>query len=256
MFFAKLKASLLHLLASSFIVGSFVGFALLVWYPPPFLQLSGLLPILVLLASVDLILGPLLTFVVYKPVKPSLLMDLSIICVVQISALSYGMYTIYKGHPAYVAYTVDRFTLVNIADVNPTKAKNSQLQVSGWWRPLMVYAKPPSDPKEQERLVFEVLSGKPDIDARPEYYEPFDKFTGEIMQKGLTQHQLSSTPENQQKLNTFLTKYGKTATNYAFLPLVGKEKDVLWAWDRKTGKPVGILDIDPWKQASQVATSN
>ena len=69
---AKFRASLLHFLISAIIVSLFAGFAAWVWYPSPFLQISGLLSILLILVSVDLILGPLLTFVVYKPKKPKL----------------------------------------------------------------------------------------------------------------------------------------------------------------------------------------
>ncbi|MEZ5534772.1 MAG: TfpX/TfpZ family type IV pilin accessory protein [Thiolinea sp.] len=243
----KFKASLLHLLISAIIISCFTGFALWVWYPPPFLKISGLLSILLILVTIDLILGPLLTFFIYKPNKPKLAIDLAVIAVVQLAALGYGIHTIQQGHPAYVAYNIDRFTLVNIAEVVPLNAKHPELRASGWWKPIMVYSKPPTDPSEQERLIFEVLSGKPDIDARPEYYEPFNKFANEVMQKGLTPQQISKTPENKQKLEAFITKYGKAANDYAFLPLVGKEKDVLWVWDKDTEQPVGTLDINPWK---------
>lgn len=254
MLITKLKASLLHLLISAIVVSCFAGFALWIWYPSPFLQISGILSILLILVSVDLILGPLLTFIIYKPKKPKLAMDLAFIGIVQIAALGYGMYTIHQGHPAYIAYTVDRFTLINIGDVNPLDAKHTDLQASGWWKPIMVYSQPPTDPSEKERLIFEVLEGKPDIDARPEYYEPFDKFANKVMQKGLTAQQLSSTPESNQKLEVFIAKHGKTANDYAYLPLVGKEKDVLWVWDKATEQPVGTLDIDPWR-LSNVATN-
>jgi hypothetical protein len=255
MFIKKTKASLLHLFISALVVGIFASFALFIWHPSPFLQISGLMSILLILVTVDLILGPLLTFIVYKPKKPSLRFDLAVIGTVQISALLYGMYTIHQGHPAYIAYTVDRFTLINIADVNPLDAKHTALQASGWWKPIMVYSQPPTDPSEKERLIFEVLEGKPDIDARPEYYEPFDKFANKVMQKGLTPQQLSSTPESNQKLEVFIAKHGKTTNDYAYLPLVGKEKDVLWVWDKTTEQPVGTLDINPW-QVSKVAANN
>jgi len=254
MLIIKLKASLLHLLISAIVVSCFAGFALWIWYPSPFLQISGILSILLILVSVDLILGPLLTFIIYRPKKPKLAMDLAFIGIVQLTALGYGMYTIHQGHPAYIAYTVDRFTLINIGDVNPLDAKHTDLQASGWWKPIMVYSQPPTDPSEKERLIFEVLEGKPDIDARPEYYEPFNKFANKVMQKGLTPQQLSSTPESNQKLEVFIAKHGKTANDYAYLPLVGKEKDVLWVWDKATEQPVGTLDIDPWR-LSNVATN-
>ncbi|CAG0908405.1 unnamed protein product, partial [Cyprideis torosa] len=179
-------------------------------------------------ADVDVVLGPLLTLVVYKPLKTTLKIDLGVIAAVQIAALGYGMYTINQAHPLYVAYAIDRFTPINANEVSPAKAKHAELQKSKLSGPTIVYVQKPSDPSEMSRLTMEVLSGKPDIDARPEYYEPFNKFATEVMQKGSTPQQLSQTPEHKQKLEAFIAKYGKTAEDYAFLPLVGKEKDVLW----------------------------
>ncbi len=246
MLITKLRASLIHLLLSMFVVGAFLTFALLVWYPQPFFASSGLKDIVLILLSVDLILGPLLTFVVFKPNKPSLKFDLGFIAVVQIAALTYGMYTIYQGHPIYVAYAVDRFTLISAADVTPNDAKEAELRASGWWKPIMVYAETPSDPKEREKLIFEVLSGKPDIDARPEYYQSFEDNISKVLAGGIKPEKLFASPPHKAALDRFLTQYGKTATDYAFLPLVGKEDDVIWVWDKATSKAVDTISLTPW----------
>ncbi len=246
MLITKLRASLIHLLLSMFVVGAFLAFALLIWYPQPFFASSGLKDIVLILLSIDLILGPLLTFVVFKPNKPSLKFDLSFIAAVQIAALTYGMYTIYQGHPMYVAYAVDRFTLISAIDVNPNDAKDTKLRASGWWKPIMVYAETPSDPKEQEKLIFEVLSGQPDIDARPEYYQSFEDNIRKVLAGGIKPEKLFASPPHKAALDRFLAQYGKTATDYAFLPLVGKEDDVIWVWDKATGKAVDTISLTPW----------
>lgn len=250
----KLKASLIHLGISALVVGSFLAFARVVWYPSPFFEISGLMGIILILVTVDVILGPLLTLVVFKPQKASLKLDLSVIACVQIAALAYGMHTIYQAHPLYVAYASDRFTPINANEVSPQKAKHDELKKSKLAGPTVVYVQKPSDPAEMSRVTMEVLSGKPDIDARPEYYEPFDKFSQEVLVHGLKPEVLLETPEHKQKLEQFLAKHGKTANDYAFLPLVGKEEDVLWVWSRETGKPVGTLAVSPWQQ-EQVASA-
>ncbi|MBU0656287.1 MAG: hypothetical protein KJ914_14285 [Gammaproteobacteria bacterium] len=251
----KLKAALIHLVISALIVGSFLAFALTVWYPTPFFEISGLLRIILILVTVDVILGPLLTLVVYKPLKATLKMDLTVIAAVQIVALAYGIHIIHQAHPLYIAYAGDRFTPINANEVSPDVAKHAELQKSKLSGPTVVYVKKPSDPAEMSRVTMEVLSGKPDIDARPEYYELFDQFADEVLQKGLTLRQVTSIPENQQKLTVFLEKYGKSAADYAYLPLIGKEKDVLWVWDRINAKPVGTLDINPWQLPKVAANS-
>ncbi|MGB0848138.1 MAG: hypothetical protein ACPGSM_15535, partial [Thiolinea sp.] len=119
----KLKASSLHLLVSALVVGCFVAFILTVWYPNPFFSISGLSSILLMMLAIDLILGPLLTFIIYRPKKNTLKLDLTVIATIQVAALFYGAFTVYEAHPLYVAFAGDRFTPINANEVNPSKAK-------------------------------------------------------------------------------------------------------------------------------------
>lgn len=242
----KLKASLTHLGLSALIVSCFLAFALTVWYPDPFFGISGLAGILLILVTVDVIIGPLLTFVVFQPQKRTLKFDLAVIAAVQIAALAYGMHTIYQAHPLYVAYAGDRFTPINANEVSPDQAQHAELQKSKLSGPTLVYVQKPSDPAEMSRVTMEVLSGKPDLDARPEYYAPFNSHVAQVLAQGLDVKPLLAKPDHKAKLDNFLQKHGKTLNDYAFLPLVGKEKDVLWAFSRTTGKPVDVVDISPW----------
>ena len=47
-----------------------------------------------MLLAIDVILGPVLGFIVFKEGKKTLKMDLAIIIVLQLSALSYGLFSI------------------------------------------------------------------------------------------------------------------------------------------------------------------
>ncbi|MGE6390963.1 hypothetical protein ACQKDP_10315 [Psychrobacter pacificensis] len=67
---------------------------------------------------VDLISGSLSTLVVYKKHKKTLKMDLTIIALIQLSALSYGLYSVYEARPVFIAYVVDRFDLVRANDIS------------------------------------------------------------------------------------------------------------------------------------------
>ena len=242
----KLKASLIHFIISAFIIGCFLAFALAVWYPAPFFDISGLQHIIFILVTVDVILGPLLTFVVFKSQKTSLKFDLSIIALVQLCAFGYGVHTIYSAHPLYVAYAIDRFTPINTNEVFPEKAKYPELQKSTFSGPTVVYVKKPTDPQEMSRVTMEVLSGKPDLDTRAEYYEPLHSYFDEVLKNGVDPNTINKNEKSKNMLDNFIKAYGKTPSDYAFLPLAGKEKDVLWIWDRSTKQPVDILDISPW----------
>lgn len=242
----KLKASAIHLLISTIVLSIFITIFLTIWYPEPYASVSSLQNVLLILVSVDLILGPTLTLIIYKRQKPSLKFDLTIIALIQLIALGYGTYSIYKSHPVYIVYAIDRFELVSAQEALPDRSKYEDFKITKLGKPILVYAQRPESSEERNKLLFETLSGLPDIERRPEYYEPFAKFIDTVFSKGRNIEDYKNKAEYKNKVENFLLKYGKTSNDYAFLPLVGKEKDVLWAWDRATKQPIDILDISPW----------
>lgn len=77
--------------------------------------------VLMLIVGVDLVLGPLLTLIVFNPVKKSLKVDLSIIAIAQITALVAGLYTVHNSRPValYLAYTPMGFEPLNADMITP-----------------------------------------------------------------------------------------------------------------------------------------
>ena len=110
---SRYRASLIHLLISGLLVGNVIGVVLWVWYPSPTFEAVGAFSIIRLLIGVDLILGPLLTLIVFKQGKPGLKFDLTVIALTQIAALVYGTYTLYKEKPDYMVFSIDRLEFVS-----------------------------------------------------------------------------------------------------------------------------------------------
>jgi hypothetical protein len=243
----KFKASAIHLSISALVLGIFYLFILNIWYPSPYFQVSGLLGIMLMLATIDLIIGPLLTFIVFKPKKSSLKFDLSVIAMIQLAALTYGALAIYQGHPVYIAYAVDRFTLVSVNEVDPQEAIYDKFKVSTFGKPIMVYAKSPEKSEKRNKLLFDSVEGKGDLENHAEYYEPIEKYTDKILERSIAVDKILAYPDSKEELESFLKQQGKKANEFAFLPLMGKSKVMLWVLDRKDAKPVAVLDIDPWE---------
>jgi hypothetical protein len=65
-----------------------------------------------MIVGIDLILGPLLTFIVFNPKKSSLKFDLSIIALVQTAALIYGTWTIHQSRPIAIAFINTSFMTI------------------------------------------------------------------------------------------------------------------------------------------------
>ena len=87
-------------LGISFIIFLALSWAVFyVWFPGVFFDTENGIRALALIAGVDLVLGPLLTFIVFDTAKKSLKMDLAIIGLLQVSALTAGAYLLHDKRP-------------------------------------------------------------------------------------------------------------------------------------------------------------
>lgn len=84
------------------------------WYEAPYRSILGVSKIYILLLLVDVVCGPLLTFILANPKKScrELSVDLSIIIIIQLFALSYGMYAMWHARPVVLAFEKDRLVVL------------------------------------------------------------------------------------------------------------------------------------------------
>jgi len=145
-----------HLILSLLILlvlAAFIAFSL---FPDALFALAGGVEGLKIIAGVDIVLGPLITLVIYNVTKPrhDLLRDLLIIGLIQIAALTAGMYIVYKSRPAAVVYTFDTVHAVRLADF--AEAKASPPDNLPWFSPGYFYLDLPED----DNQAFEVMATK------------------------------------------------------------------------------------------------
>lgn len=142
---AKIKATAIHLGISLLIFAVVVSWLIWVLYPSFYFNMSGGIQGLGLMFGVDVVLGPLLTFLVFNPHKPlrEIVSDCVIIGLVQIGALSYGLYTVYQEHPKLVILyeygTATALTKREVAADKTWSAVNSQRSTDLAGVPLTVF---------------------------------------------------------------------------------------------------------------------
>ncbi len=241
----RIKASLIHLAISVFIISIVLSVFLLVWYPAPYAEISGLNSILKILVGIDVVLGPLITLIIFNKNKPSLKFDLAVVASLQIAALCYGVFTVYQGHPAYIVYAVDRFELVSAQDAHPEQSKYDEFKISKLGFPKLAYAKMPTDTKQRNDIIFSALQGV-DLEKMSQFYEPFLDHKVDIVQNGIDPNKLFASKSNNHLLQLFLEKHNENRKSLSFHPIVGKEKDAVIVISKKTGEIIGTISIDPW----------
>ena len=179
----KLKAAGLHLLISAIVIGSFLLIVYFIWYPYPFYITEGLSHITIILLGVDLVLGPLMTLILYRKGKKYWLFDLSIVLILQLSAFAYGAVTIAEGRPVYIVFATDVFKTVPSSMIDRSTLKDKSLDYSLFSRPIYIYATVPNDPKEREKLMWSALQEGKDIEVLPHYYQNYQANLSSVIKK-------------------------------------------------------------------------
>jgi hypothetical protein len=245
----KFKASLIHLVLSAVIISALVSLIIIYWFPSPFLGVTNFKDIALILILIDLVLGPLLTFIVFNPNKKSLKFDLSVIVSIQFIALSYGLYMLYLSHPLYITYYENSFNIVTAKQANPEKANHTDLKISKLSSPIFAYLDI-TDDATKDQLFKDMVDGDADIEARTEYYKPYKNHLDTILANSLDADKIFSKSNMNEESKSFLKK-NQNIDSFAFLPLLGSSSNAIIVLNKKTGKAVTTIQTDPWKYAKK-----
>lgn len=242
---SKLKAFLIHLGISGVIYVVLLSFILFYWYPHPYFGADGGWQGVRILTGVDLVLGPLLTLIVYKSGKPGLKIDLTLIGIFQIAALTWGMWIVYE----------QRTALVTFADGSFYSLTSEQIEQigDGARRIVQQTAKPPAyalvslPPGKKERRQFTMrmaISGIP-LFMLGHLYEPITASNlPDILSRSVDiEAYARDSADARAELNDFLHRHGQNVAEFAFLPLKCRYQDITLVLRRSDGQVLDSLNI-------------
>ena len=241
----RLKFFLRHLAVSLLIALFVISIVFFVWYPSPLATAVGVTHIFLMLIAIDVVVGPILGFIVYKEGKKSLKFDLTVVILLQLSALSFGVYSIAQGRPAWLVYNVDRFELVRkneLVDTNIQQAQ-PQFQQPSWFKPQYVATEFAKDIQQRNDEMFAEVLGGISIAQRPERYVELTQAKTQIQQRAQNLELLKQF-NDQQSVQKILAKYPKAD---AWLPLKATAVDMTVLINKEKGEVVKIVDLRPWK---------
>ena len=129
-------ASGAHLLISAAIAAAVLTLMLTVWYPPPLFEAAGGNDLALILIGVDVVIGPLLTLIVFKPGKRGLRFDLAAIAVFQLAAARAGQRERNSGVFNQAMHRIEKpRNFLNLIDDDPNEAvaacEHSALELHG-----------------------------------------------------------------------------------------------------------------------------
>jgi hypothetical protein len=218
------------------------------WFPGGYFAISGVSKLFLVLVAVNLIVGPGLSTLLYKPDKWGLKFDLVVVACVEIAILGWAMYEIQERRPDFAVFAVDRFELVTEAEIDPDPPKNSRIGAGSGFTPRLIYAELPTDVDVMNRLIDEtVFLGMQDIDRRPEFWKPYPHGMSFIKEAAKPLSALATSNDDRaESIKQWLARQELSADAYLYLPVRGKVADGMMILHADIGYPVGILAIDPW----------
>ncbi len=246
------RAALLHLGLSLLVASAVAWLVFGIWYPAPFHELTGGRALFLILMAVDVVCGPLLTLVLYNPAKSSLKwrVDLSLIVLIQLAALAYGLSQVASARPVFVAFEGDRFRLVQALDIDAMQlplAPEGQggLGYSGP-RLLGVRLAQSGDPDYLQSVQMSTQGLHPAF--RPSRWRPFAEQIPQLKQQLKPLSELrTKNPQKLDELDAALRKLGLSEDDVGYLPLVREEiTDWVGLVQRSTGQPLTYLHLDGW----------
>lgn len=245
---SKLRVLSIHLAISLALSALAAGLVFWLWFPYPYSEISGGRELFLLIISIDIILGPLITFVVFNPSKlrRDKILDFSLIGLLQLIALLYGLWSVSQARPIYMVFEYNRLRVVHLVDVPPellTKAQ-APFQKMPVKRPGLLSLRPMAV-TEQMNMTMGAVSGLP-LAARPELWQRYDSARSEILEQSKPAQQLlEQFAEHALIINTTIAETGRPIERLRYLPLLSRR--TLWTAliDAESALPVGFVAVDP-----------
>jgi hypothetical protein len=242
---AKIRATVVHAIVTIVIALLSAVLVFCLWYPDQLAFLMEGANLYLLILAVEVCLGPLMSLVVYNPEKSAreLWVDYSLVVLIQLAALSYGLYSTFNSRPVYQVLVIDRFEMVgalelNEADLNEATADFSKLPISG---PITICVDRPTGVVEKNALLLSALNGR-DIELLPRYYRHCHE--GEVLAVAYDRQRLLSALSALNRLEDLASKL--PAGEFSWIPV--KSRIGIWVqiFPNESPRKPYYLDFNPF----------
>ena len=209
---------------------------------------------------------------VFKIGKPSLRFDLSIIALVQVAALTYGVWVVQNERPAAIVFADDRFHPIPYYQLVEAGYKSDELDKFGDDLPVRIFVElpPETEPEARTQLFLEVYQSKVPLFLTGKLYRKLDdKAKSEIarqsidvpaylQEKQFTEGGLTNQrAELQQIYDDFIAGADKPASEYLFLALYARHCKCILVAEKSNLDFITVLDIPPpWVTRTELKVSH
>jgi hypothetical protein len=252
---AAARAALIHLAFSIVLVASVTGILFYFWFRGPYLDLFDGLRIVLIAILVDIVCGPLITAVVYNPAKSrrELTLDLSLVVMIQLAALAYGIHVAAMSRPVALVFEVDRFVAVAAGQVNENalpEAPEGARTLPLIDEPKLLGAREPKDNAEMMKSIERSLAGE-EPSVRPDWWQDYAASLPIVKKrmKKLSELEARLPEASRAVLAKSVAETLYSAAVRYYLPLTSQKKlnDWIVLLDAEA-RPVGFAPVPGWEE--------
>lgn len=240
----RLNASGIHFLISLCVGVMLFGLLWFIWYPAPSLIAIGGHELFLLIVGIDVILGPLLTLVVFDTRKRSLKYDLAVIALLQMAALAYGVSVMLQARPAYIAANGTFFQVVQATEVTAENLKRGKATLPRFG-PRLVGTKAPQDLYEKNAVadVAQIGGGRGHF---PQLHIPYEAMAREILANARPLSDLvGSNPKQADEIRKWIKTHDSEVDRASYQPMRIRASEFVMVIDAKSAAIIGIAPFTP-----------
>lgn len=244
----RLRAAGIHLLISLAIATLAAALVFGLWYPYPYRELSGGRALFFMVVGIDVIMGPLITLLIFnsKKTRHHLAGDLSVVAALQLAALCYGLWTTFEARPVHMVFEYQNMVVVHAADIDPETLAQApaDLQKLPLYGPTLLSLRPFKSADEEFDSTTMAISGIAQS-AQPTLWQAYDLAHDAILQRAQTLTALKARfPEQTQTIDDAVAATKQQADSLRAMPILSRQKAWTVLLDAQTAQPVGYIDLD------------
>lgn len=217
----RTKAFVSHLIFSLAILAVLLYLLTQHWYPGVFFHIDGGWDGLKIVLGCDIVLGPVLTLVVYKPHKKNLWFDLICIFIIQMSALTAGTWIVYKERPIALVYEQDRFFSLTRSNYTFVNVPVPDLNEFPGTTPKKIFVALPTDTTSRESLIKQYKAEEKLLRTDVALYQPMTPNWHRIIESGgiSVEDMLKLFPNDQPEIDSWLLNNNRTSEDTLLIPI-------------------------------------
>ncbi|MBQ9579401.1 MAG: pilus assembly protein [Ottowia sp.] len=243
----RIKPFLIHLCISAVVAATVAAIIFGVWYPHPYRTISGGTQLFLMIVSIDVIVGPLITLIISKPGKSwrALTFDYCTIALLQISALAYGTWTMAAARPLHMVFEKDLFRVVHVPEIPAAQWKRVPPGIEA--RPLtgpdMLTARLPVDTDEKMASLDLAFAGL--LEAfQPALWTPYDGKAAFAAARDMGELR-KRLPKAGAEIDAAVHKAGVPEADLRWTIVIGRQFVTWTALLDRHGRIAAYLPLDP-----------